>query len=201
MPRTSPLPRFLARFVLLQLMLIGTAKAATAVSVSKRDGTYTVNASAEIHATPQTVWEVLTDFEHFTRFVPDMRLSHVLSGSGNAVIVEQKGVADILFFHRLIDAVMAVDMQPQTTIQFHAIRGNLRMMKGSWTIKPTSTGCHIEYASVSVPDFWTPPLIAPLLVRSEVQEQIDGVIAEIDRRTRTLTAPKGPALSGGDSTH
>jgi ribosome-associated toxin RatA of RatAB toxin-antitoxin module len=187
-------------FCALLTLIASASVAAATISVSKHNDTYTVNANAEVHAAPEIVWEVLTDFEHFAQFVPDMRLSRVVSGSGNNMVVEQQGIANMLFFHRRINAVMAVDLQPQTAITFRALSGNLRLMTGSWNIKPTSTGCRIDYASVSIPDFWTPPFIASLLVRSQVTTQINGVIAEINRRAHLVaTTSTAPGLtSDGD---
>ncbi|MEZ5444895.1 MAG: SRPBCC family protein, partial [Gammaproteobacteria bacterium] len=133
---------------------------------------------------------VLTDFEHLSEFVPDMRSSRVVSAPGEPLRVEQQGVARVLFFERRIDVVFAIDLDPLRSVRFHAVDGNLRRMAGHWRLSGRD-GCHIEYRALSTPEFWIPPLIGPALMRAQVRDQFNGVLKEISRRQQVLATSSG----------
>lgn len=154
------------------------------VQVHKQQDGYHISALARIDAPVASVWSVLTDFNHLADFVPDMRESRVISGDGEPLRLRQLGVAHALLFEREVSVVLAVTMQPQQSIHFRAVSGNLRSMEGEWRLTPQTGGCQLQYIAVSEPDFWTPPLIGSALVRSQVHEQFSGVIAEINRRAQ-----------------
>lgn len=154
------------------------------VQVHKQQDGYHISALARIDAPVASVWSVLTDFNHLADFVPDMRESRVISADGEPLRLQQHGVAHALLFERKVSVVLAVTMQPQQSIHFRSIGGNLRTMEGEWRLTPQAGGCQLRYIAISEPEFWTPPLIGSALVRRQVREQFAGVIAEINRRAQ-----------------
>jgi hypothetical protein len=168
----------------------GHARAEDVAKVDvKRDGEgYEISACATTTATAGLIWQVLTDFDHLSDFVPDMRVSRVISAPGEPLRVEQMGEARALFFRRRVEVVFAVELDPLRSVTFRAVHGNLRRMAGHWRLSGRE-GCRIEYRARSTPVFWIPPLIGPALMRAQVQEQFDGVLSEIARRQQILAAP------------
>ncbi len=165
----------------------GYARADEVASVGvKRVGKgYEVSACATTTAGAELTWQVLTDFDHLSDFVPDMSLSRVISAPGEPLRVEQQGIWHALFFRHRVEVVFAIELGPPRAITFRAVDGNLRPMWGHLrlTARPD---CRIEYQARSTPDFWIPPLIGPVLIRSQVREQLDGVLSEIRRRQQIL---------------
>lgn len=146
---------------------------------------YEVSACASTSATPELAWQVLTDFDHLSDFVPDMDRSRVISAPGEPLRVEQQGVWHALFFQRRIEVVFAIELDPLRAITFRAVDGNLRPMSGHLRLTGRPD-CRIEYRAQSTPDFWIPPLIGPALMRGQVRQQLDGVLGEIRRRQQIL---------------
>jgi hypothetical protein len=144
---------------------------------------YEVSACASTTATAELTWQVLTDFDHLSDFIPDMRLSRVISAPGEPLRVEQQGIWHALFFQRPIAVVFAIELDPLRAITFRAVDGNLRPMSGHLLVTERPD-CRIEYRAQSTPDFWIPPLIGPALMRGQVREQLDGVLSEIRRRQK-----------------
>ncbi len=155
------------------------------IAIRRADQTYEVMACASTTATPRLAWQVLTDFDHLSDFIPDMRLSRVISAPGEPLRVEQRGTWHALFFQRRIDVVFAIELDPMRAITFRAVDGNLRPMSGHLRLTGRPD-CRIEYRAQSTPAFWIPPLIGPALMRGQIREQLEGVLREIRRRQQVL---------------
>ena len=63
--------------------------ATISVDVVRSVETIDVRASTTVHGDIATAWDVLTDYERFTEFIPDLLRSHVVARSGSKVTVEQ----------------------------------------------------------------------------------------------------------------
>jgi uncharacterized membrane protein len=69
--------------------------APTTVDIQQDDKTFKIEASFEIDAPSDIVYGVMTDFEHMTKFVPNLDSSKVISASGNTMKVQQKGTIGV----------------------------------------------------------------------------------------------------------
>jgi ribosome-associated toxin RatA of RatAB toxin-antitoxin module len=157
------------------------------IDVERDADGFAIMACAATNASAELIWQVLTDFEHLSDFVPDMRLSRIVSAPGEPLRVEQHGIARVLLFERRIDVVFAIDLDPLRSVRFRAVDGNLRSMAGHWQLSGRE-GCRIEYRALSTPDFWVPPLIGTALMRAQIRDQFEGVLGEIRRRQHFLNA-------------
>lgn len=63
----------------------------TSVDIQQVDKTFKIEASFEIESQPDLVYNVMSDFDHMSKFVPNIDTSKVLSTSGNTMKVQQKG--------------------------------------------------------------------------------------------------------------
>src|SRR5438105_10685113 len=82
------------------LTLIAGAAPALAAKISvtaqRRGDTIDVNATALLKADAATAWRVLTDYDHYAEFIPNLRVSRVVARHGSLVTVEQAGDALLL---------------------------------------------------------------------------------------------------------
>jgi hypothetical protein len=67
--------------------------------------------------------------------------------------------------------------------------GSFDRMEGEWRVEGDTARCRIDYRADIEPGFWVPPLMGPLIMRSQVARQIEGLEAEIARRARLANAP------------
>lgn len=91
-------------------------------------------------ASPQDVFEVLTDFESYPDFIPEI---------GSAQI-EQEGkdftvVAFSLHAGKTIHYVLRFEPKPYSSIRWTYVRGDLRSNTGSWTLKPKGNKTEAQY--------------------------------------------------------
>jgi ribosome-associated toxin RatA of RatAB toxin-antitoxin module len=140
-----------------------------------------VQAQAELAAPLTTAWRVLTDYEHYADFIPDLKSSRVLARAGNTAIVEQKGEAGFFFYHFPLEVTFSVTEVPGYSVSSRAISGTFREMIGSYVLTEISTGVRLVYTGRLVPSFRLPPLIGVAAVRAAVERQFLALAHEIRR--------------------
>lgn len=156
------------------------AAADTDVTVNKVDDVFEVFAESRVAAPPALAWEVLTDYENFASFVPNLSLSRVVDRK--PLRIEQHGQFGILFFRKDVHVILEVDERPRTRIAFRALSGDLRLLDTEVDVESSDIGAVIRYRSRITPDFWVPPLIGAPLVRSAMRNKLQAVAVEIERR-------------------
>jgi hypothetical protein len=168
---------------LLLLLFTSSTWAKTEVTVNKSDDNI-IHVQAQIFAAapPRVAWEVLTDYEHFAAFVPNMASSRIISAPGEPQHVEQKGSMSFLLFSFPIEVVFEIDAKSSRGLHFHSVSGNLRDMTGGYRMAAISNGTRIFYEAQFKPDFWVPPLVSVTIMRNEIKRQFDGLVLEIERR-------------------
>lgn len=155
-----------------------------------RDGrVLLVRATLAADAPATICYAVLADFDRLEEFVPGLRTSEVVSGPGEPIVLHQVGEASAAFFRVTLDVTLAVRVHPPERIEFERVEGNLRQMRGGWTVAGNTHHCDIGYRADIEPAFWVPPLIGPMLMRNQVEKQLEGVMQEVRRRAASAPAP------------
>ena len=170
----------------------GVAHAAsTSPQVQKSGRTVHVTFNVEAAAPPETCYAVIADFAHLAQFVPSLDSSEVVSRDYEPLRIRQVGHARAGFRRYKLDVTLDVQLDPPRRISFNRVAGNVRRMRGSWSISGSGEkNCRIGYVAQIEPDFWIPPLIGPMMIRSTVQDQIAALLQEIARRApRAGTSP------------
>ncbi len=131
---------------------------------------------------PKLIFEVLTDYEHMTEFVPDMTSSRIVSHDGNKSRVEQKGKSGIGPFKFKFEVVRDVELMPLTEIKSTLVSGNFKSMHTSTKITPEGDNTRLDYFADMEPDFWVPPLVGSSLLKRQVRKQFEAFVAELAKR-------------------
>src|ERR1700741_2787999 len=90
----------LSLFALLAPLAHSAAAATITMSLTSRDGAIEIDGTAEVDADAETAWNVLTDYERYVDFIPDLRDSRVVARSGATVTVQQIGDITVGPLHR-----------------------------------------------------------------------------------------------------
>lgn len=86
----------------------------------------------------ENAWQVLTDYENFAKFLPGVISSALLEQKGDRKVFEQVNQVKTLVFS--IEARLQIantESYPQQ-IAFEAIDGDIKSLKGKWTLEPVS---------------------------------------------------------------
>lgn len=149
---------------------------------------FQLNAHEFVAVTPRQAWQVLTDYEHLTEFVPDLVHSKVLSRGHHEATVEQVSQTGFLFMSHTVQMVVHIDEQPFSAIQVALVSGDMRHYRAHWTLAEVSQagarGTLITYAGELAPKFFLPPMVGQPLVQAQVQRMVAAVISEIEERVR-----------------
>ena len=161
--------------------LVIAADARDSVRAWRDEDAVIVQAEAQLDASLETAWRVLTDYEHYAEFIPDLKSSRVLARSGNTAIVEQRGEAGFFFYHFPLEVTFSVTEIPGNTVSSRAISGTFREMIGTYVLTETRAGVRLVYTGRLVPSFTLPPLVGVPAVRAAVERQFLALAREIRR--------------------
>ena len=151
---------------------------------ARRDGdAVLIEAVARVVADRATAWEVLTGYDRYAEFIPDLTTSRILARAGSIAIVEQKGEAGFFLFHFPMEVTFSVTEEPPSAITSRAISGTFRELTGSYVLVEEGEVLRLNYSGRLVPNFRLPPLIGTAAVRAAIQKQFGALVKEIQRRS------------------
>jgi len=172
--------------VLLLAVVAGMANGANPEPITvdaRREGdAVIVEAHALLHVALETAWDVLTDYDRYAEFIPDLKSSRIVARSGGTVIVEQKGQVGFFLFRFPMEVTLSVTEDPRTGITSRAIAGTFREMTGSYALARDGDALRFTYSGRMVPDFLLPPLIGTAAVRAAVKKQFGALVKQMQTR-------------------
>jgi len=168
------------------------------LQAARHGDSFEVEAAAEFEAEVTLAWEVLTDYDRLSEFIPGMHSSRIVSRSKRSVIVDQSGEARLLFLSFPIQVRLEVEEFPYERIVSRAIEGNFKELRGAYTLEARGRHLLLHYTGSLTPDFSIPPLIGTILMRNTVAKRFGAMVDEIMRRQRLRELPVvTPPSSGG----
>ncbi len=127
------------------------------------------------------VWDVLNDYEHMPRFVPDIHRASLIQADKNHKVVKLDGVTTLLFLHFPIEVVVDVRYLSDRRISLKSVSGNLDV-RADVRLDSDGNSTRVTYVAYLQPSFWLPPVIGPYLIGQQIRRQFEGQVAEMHRR-------------------
>ena len=178
--------------VLMGMLSVGSSAVADtpmAIEVHREGETLRMHATVVIDAPPETVWEVLTDYEGQLHFVPGLSESRVIARNQSGSVVVQKGWVEVLFIRFYFEVEYATHELPPRQLTSRVIRGSVKRMKSKYRLLPDISGTRLDYVGEVAPGGWLPPVIGPLVIRRKAEAQIGAIVQEIEHRGRERGQP------------
>lgn len=141
-----------------------------------------VSANADLPVAAATAWSVLTDYDHYAEFIPDIVSSRIVSRNHDGMTVEYNGQFGFLFFRQPMHLVLDVVLDPPRRIIARSVSGDLRDMTGSYEISEGAQALRLTYRARFVPAVSLPPFIGLAVVRHQMLKQFAAMVKEIVRR-------------------
>jgi len=172
------------RRLLALLLLAPHALAAGEIALDavRRGEAIEISAHAELHVDVHTAWRVLTDYDGYASFIPDLRVSRVLERNARSAIVEQRGEARFLFLRYPLEVRLVVAEVPYRSVRSRSIAGNVRELQGLYELEPVPGGLRLQYSGRVVLSDGPPGLFDVTVVRLNAARQFEALVREIDRR-------------------
>lgn len=128
----------------------------------------------------KTAWEVLSDYEHWPDFVPDLLVSRVVSRPGEPLLIEQRARIPWLPAFPLV-VIAAVEETPYKSVHFQRIAGNIKALEGEWQIQG-KVHVRLIYRSTVEPGFPMPPQMTMEIFRQDAKVRLEAMALEMARR-------------------
>jgi hypothetical protein len=152
-----------------------------------------VDLTLVVVGTRQDVWEVLTDFDHMTSYVSNLKESKVVSNSGDTLNVYQRGAAQYGPINFPFESTREIKLFPFDKIQSHMVSGNMTKMEGTTELTEANGQTRIHFHTESIPGVWIPPIAGRVFIEHETKEQFQEIRNEIIKRIQPR-AEVAPAL-------
>lgn len=132
-----------------------------------------------------TAWQVLTDFNNFKRFMPNIAASKIISSQGDRIIFEQVNIVDLwVVKQQYAVRIEAIQTKPNT-IDFKIVDGDLKKLVGRWQIKESSPGRILVSHAVEVePQAKTEKTLFYGIYESSLEETLKAIAQEITKRSQ-----------------
>jgi len=173
----------------MMLMLAGSQPAAAAtftINAKLQGDAIDIHASAMLNADAATAWRVLTDYDRYAEFIPDLRVSRVVARDGAKITVEQSGDAALWLFKMPIDVTFEVNEMAPNSLQSRTVAGSVRVLASSYALVPVASGVRLDYAGQIVPGFALVGRIEQMVVERNAARQFQALVDEIERRSAAL---------------
>lgn len=162
--------------------------AATTAVESRRNGDAVhIEAHASVRADMETAWRVLTDYERYVEFIPDLRVSRVVTRAGAKVTVAQSGDA-IWLLRWPIEVTFEIIEDPPTRLNSRVVAGSLRALVSSYRLSPEESGTRLEYIGDVNAGFALFDRIEQAAVERNVARQFKALADEIERQAARSAA-------------
>ena len=88
-----------------------------------------------------SIWKVLTDYDHLSELIPNLASSEVLSREGNRVHLKQVGSQKLmgLNFSAQVQLELIEDRK-LGSLTFHLLKGDFRRFEGAWRMQELTDG-------------------------------------------------------------
>jgi ribosome-associated toxin RatA of RatAB toxin-antitoxin module len=136
-----------------------------------------------------TAWSVLTDYGNTSKFIPHVISSKVIRANGNQKVIEQVDVRQVLFVSTRSRVRSAITETAKTRIDFQAIEGDLKSMKGYWQLAPMPSVSGVATRQILItqvvevqPKGGTPSGIFYSIFKSSLGDIMNATRKEMERR-------------------
>ena len=161
----------------------------TQVAVSRRGDVFLVDAVLVAPVTGREAWNVLTDFDAMSAFVPNLDTSRVTARNGERLRVEQTGVARWGPLAHSFSMVREVELEPIQLVRSRSLSESPMQVRSQTRFASVAGGTEIRHQVEISLDTWMPAALIEPFLRHEVREQFDAVVAEMLRRRAVEAVP------------
>ena len=149
--------------------------------VKNSDG-YVANVVMFAPVAPDIAWNVLTDFDNMQKWVPNVRESRIAARDGNAVTVEQKGVAKFGLLSFSYTSARKMELDPRKTILSTQVAGSMRRLVSLMKVSPDGAGTRLDYKLEIEPAGIAATVMSKEFLQHEITEQFTAIVGEMVKR-------------------
>ncbi|HEX6997566.1 MAG TPA: SRPBCC family protein [Gammaproteobacteria bacterium] len=163
------------------------------LDVDKHRGRYELVANAFLAASPQSIYEVLTDYEDnaFQRISSVYKESDYLEPAQDGTpIVYTRMEGCLMFYCVSMRRVERLESREPYFIRTVTLpeRSDFTHSVSEWILEPVNGGTRMTYRLEMEPDFWVPPVIGPWYLKRTLSSGGTRAVNRIERLARQIDA-------------
>ncbi|HEY9769097.1 MAG TPA: SRPBCC family protein [Coleofasciculaceae cyanobacterium] len=136
-----------------------------------------------------TAWQVLTDYNNFPSFMPNIASSKIVVERGDRKIFEQVNVVDLLFFKEKFTVQIEAKETKPYKVDFQQFQGDLKSLSGTWQIKQINSRQILVTHRVKVePESNTEKPFFYGIYESYLENTLKAIAQEITQRSQSSKA-------------
>lgn len=166
---------------------VGAVSADARVRVEANEAMISIQAEIDTRVDRDQAWGVLTDYNRWSEFIPNLEICRVISAPGEPIRLEQRGSIPWLPNFPLV-MIALVEEFPPRAIRFQRIAGNIRALAGEWQIQGKSP-VRLVYRSTVLPGFPLPPEASIEIFRHDAKVRLEAMAREMERRAAASRKP------------
>lgn len=184
-----------SRYVLLSILLglaallpVVTAHAADtylkSIATRQTEDGYALDATFLAPVPQQLAFDVLTDFDHFDAFAPNVKTSRITKREGNRMVIEQTGVAKFGLARIDYASQRQIDVTPPDSIHSVQLQGSMKKVESLMTLKPDAAGTLMIYHIELVPSGPASLVLTKGRLERDIEEQFNALVTEMVKRKK-----------------
>lgn len=136
-----------------------------------------------------TAWQVLTDYNNFHSFMPNIASSKIVVDRGDRKIFEQVNVVDLLFFKEKFTVQIEAKETKPYKVDFQQFQGDLKSLSGTWQVKQVNSRQILVTHRVKVePESNTEKPFFYGIYESSLENTLKAIAQEITQRSQSSKA-------------
>ena len=132
----------------------------------------------------EQLWQVLTDYEGLSEFIPNLSSSKLIERSGNRVTLVQVGSQQLVLGLKFSAEVQLelTEHRPEGLLQFRMTKGDFRRFEGSWRLQSVPDQTLVLYELTVQGCLGMPVALIEQRLRQDLNDNLLAVEEETIRR-------------------
>jgi ribosome-associated toxin RatA of RatAB toxin-antitoxin module len=148
----------------------GDIEVAVALDAGEQSGS--ASATVRIHARREVVWSLITSCAEALRLVPGLVACNVLETAPDRSWQRIQHVMDYSWYVRKLTYEIRASYTNPSRVTIERISGDLRTLRGSWSLQSDGDYTMAHYAVDLAPGFWVPRWIVRVALRRDLPKML-----------------------------
>jgi len=154
------------------------------IDVTRAHGLYTLDAETFLDASPEDIYDVLLDYEHFNRISIFYKEHGYLEPDEDGTpVIFTRMEGCLLFYCKSMRRVERLETEWPGHIRTVTLpdRSDFKYSTSEWWLDAEEAGTRMRYRLEMEPDFWVPPVIGPWYLKRTLERGGLRAIQRIER--------------------
>ena len=191
----------IAGFGMGALATVAYAAQITKLDIDRDSGRYSLYADTFLDAPPEEIFDVLLDYERFSRISSVYKEHGYLEPAPDGTpIVFTRMEGCLLFYCLSMRRVERLEAERPGHIRTVTLpeESDFKYSVSEWTLEPRGSGTRVIYELEMEPDFWVPPVIGPWYLKRTLRRGGTVAITRIERLA-SAAAVAGEGRAGAET--